>query len=49
MARGFVEPTIQPSYCRSQDIWCEAPDRATLGDGNRETHTLKGEMPGRPH
>jgi hypothetical protein len=20
-ARGFVEPTIQPSYCRSQRIW----------------------------
>jgi hypothetical protein len=36
MARGFVEPTIQPSYCRSQDIWCEPPDRATLRDGHPE-------------
>jgi hypothetical protein len=32
MARGFVEPTIQPSYRRSQDIWFELRDSATLRD-----------------
>jgi hypothetical protein len=39
-----VGPTI-PSYCRSQDIWCEPSNRAALGNGHHEPH--KGGRTGR--